>query len=91
MAIKTLVRTRKIIKNCQIAAMTLVSMKKTQIVIFLMPKCCPDQIEIKADNFLPALTIVFNERQSKLWPKQKKNHKIKFNISCNEENSLSDS
>jgi hypothetical protein len=42
-------------------------MKKTQMVIFLIPKLSPEQIEIKADNILPCLTIVFNEWKSKLW------------------------
>ncbi len=46
-------------------------MKKTHCQI-LDAKTCPKPIEIKANNFLPPLTIVFNEWQSKLWPEQKK-------------------
>ncbi len=54
-------------------------MKKTQIVRFVMPKLSPEQIEVKADNFLPPLSIVFNEWQSKLWPEQK-NHITRSNL-----------
>jgi hypothetical protein len=50
--------------------LTLFSKKKTHCHI-LDAKTFPEQIEIKVDNFLPPLTIVFNELQSKLWPNKK--------------------
>ncbi len=45
-----------------------------------MLKLCPKEIEIKADNFLHAVTLVFHEWKLKLCPNKKNKTRSKITL-----------